>query len=149
MLVQDLMSAPAVTVSPPLPLPDAAHLMGSRGIRRLPVVEGGRLVGIVTERDVREAQPGHPGAGPGGSFSSWKVVAPPAAAQVGDVMRRSVVTTAPGAPAQSAARALLCHRVGALPVLDAAGHVVGVVTVADVLRGYVAPLPCPTAEVHV
>ena len=47
MLVRDLMSSPPITAPPALSLPDAAHLMKSRGFRRLPVVdEAGHLVGI-------------------------------------------------------------------------------------------------------
>ncbi|CAM3278750.1 CBS domain-containing protein [Deinococcus saxicola] len=134
MLVHELMSAPVVVAPPSLSLPDAAHLMKSRGIRRLPVVDGSRLVGIVTDRDLREALPSKVS-----SLSPWEATTRLAAVSVQDVMRRSVLTTTPDADARDAAHTLLHHRVGALPVIDAAGTVVGLLTVSDVLRDYARP----------
>lgn len=55
--VKDIMSSPLVTVSPDQPLKSAAQLMASRSIRRLPVVKGGKLVGIITETDLARAEP--------------------------------------------------------------------------------------------
>lgn len=134
MLVHELMSVPAVVAPPSLSLPDAAHLMKSRGIRRLPVVDGTRLVGIVTDRDIREALPSKIS-----TLSPWEATTRLAAVGVQDVMRRSVLTTTPGADARDAAHTLLHHRVGALPVIDDVGAVVGVLTVTDVLRDYARP----------
>lgn len=131
MLVRDLMSAQAVTAPPSLSLPDAAHLMKSRGIRRLPVVDGSKLVGIVTDRDLREAMPSKVS-----SLSPWEATTRLAAISVSDVMRRSVLTTTPDTDARDAAYTMLNHRVGALPVIDDAGSVMGMLTVTDVLRDY-------------
>lgn len=131
MRVLDLMTAPVITAAPTLSLPDAAHLMRSRGIRRLPVLDGVTLVGIVTDRDVREAMPSRVS-----SLSPWEATTRLAAVTVADVMRRSVLTTRPDADARDAAHTMLTHRVGALPVVDDQGRVVGVVTVSDVLRDY-------------
>ena len=54
-------------------------------------------------------------------------------------MRRSVLTTTPEADARDAAGTMLSHRVGALPVIDDSGHVIGVLSVTDVLRDYARP----------
>ncbi|GAA0515451.1 CBS domain-containing protein [Deinococcus depolymerans] len=140
MHVHDLMSAPAVTAAPTLSLPDAAHLMRSRGVRRLPVLEGETLIGIVTDRDLREAMPSRLS-----SLSPWEATTRLAAVTVADVMRRSVLTTAPEADARDAAHTMLTHRVGALPVVNGQGRVVGVVTVSDVLRDYAGTDPAATA----
>lgn len=134
MLIRDLMSAPAVTAPPALPLPVAAHLMRSRGIRRLPVLDGTRLIGIVTDRDLREALPVRvrPSA-------LWETARRLTATRVSDVMRRHVLTTTEDADARDAAYTMLFHRVGGLPVLNAAGDLSGIVTLADVLHDYARP----------
>ena len=131
MLVQDLMTSPALTVPPTTSLPDAAHLMKSKGIRRLPIVDGAHLVGIVTDRDVREAMPSK-----ASTLSPWEATTHLAAIKVADVMRRSVLTTTADADARDAAYTMVKHRVGALPVVDAAGTVQGILSVTDVLRDY-------------
>ena len=135
MLVSELMTAPVVTAPPALSLPDAAHLMKTRGIRRLPVVdEQGVLVGIVTDRDLREALPSKLS-----TLSPWEATTRLAAVRVADVMRRSVLTVAAQADARDAAYTMLEHRVGALPVLDEQGQLAGLITVTDVLRDYARP----------
>lgn len=134
MRVHELMSTPPVTAPPTLPLADAAHLMRSRGIRRLPVMDGPQLVGIVTDRDLREAMPSRLS-----TLSPWEATTRLAALHVSDVMRRSVLTTTLHAQARDAAQTMLTHRVGALPVLNEYGQLMGVITVSDVLRDYAAP----------
>ncbi|WP_291425535.1 CBS domain-containing protein [Deinococcus sp.] len=131
MLVRDLMSSPPITAAPALPIPDAVHLMKSRGIRRLPVLDGPQLVGIVTDRDLREVMPGKVS-----TLSPWEATSRLAAVSVSDVMRRSVLTTVAEADARDAAYTMLHHKVGALPVISDAGALVGVVTVSDILRDY-------------
>ncbi|SEJ50825.1 acetoin utilization protein AcuB [Deinococcus reticulitermitis] len=132
MLVRDLMTSPAVTAPPALSLPDAAHLMKTRGIRRLPVVdESGHLIGIATDRDLREALPSKVS-----TLSPWEATTRLAAIKVSDVMRRSVLTVPEDADARDAAYTMLQHRVGALPVVDAQGQLSGLITVTDVLRDY-------------
>jgi len=56
-LVEELMNAPLVTISPAASLEDAIRLMGLHQIRRLPVVENGMLIGIATERDMLQVSP--------------------------------------------------------------------------------------------
>lgn len=131
MLVRELMSRPPVTAAPALSLPDAAHLMKSRGIRRLPVLDGDTLVGIVTDRDLREAMPSKVS-----TLSPWEATTRLAAISVADVMRRSVLSTTEDTDARDAAYSMLQHKVGALPVVDASGKLVGLLTVSDVLRDY-------------
>lgn len=140
MNVARLMSRSPVTVSPDSSVPDAALLMRQRGIRRLPVLEDGRLVGIVTDRDLREAMPGRTT-----TLSMWEATTRLAALTVGEVMRRGVVTTHPEADARDAAYTLLRHRIGGMPVVDDTGMLVGVITVTDLLHDY-ARAPEPGTE---
>lgn len=132
MLIRDLMSAPAVTAPPALSLPAAAHLMRLRGVRRLPVLNGRRLVGIVTDRDLHLPAQVRPSA-------LWETAARLTASRVSDVMRRHVLTITENADARDAAHTMLRHRIGALPVLSVAGDLSGIVTLADVLRDYAHP----------
>lgn len=142
MFVRELMSSPPITAPPALSLPDAAHLMKSRGIRRLPVVDDGKLIGIVTDRNLREALPSKVS-----TLSPWEATTRLAAIKLTDVMRRSVLTTSADEDARDAAHTMLQHKIGALPVIDAAGEVVGMLTISDVLRDY-ARAPQATPEVR-
>ncbi|MBB5236069.1 CBS domain-containing protein [Deinococcus budaensis] len=141
------MSSSPVCVTPGHSVPDAARLLRVRGIRRLPVLEGQHLVGIVTDRDLREALPGQ-----AGTLSLWEATAASPGVCVGDVMRRSVVTTTPDADARGAACTLLQRRIGGMPVVDRSGGVVGMLTVTDLLRDYASArppeVPSPTDPAH-
>lgn len=119
------------TISPETPVPEAAQMMRLGGFRRLPVLEGGQLVGIVTDRDLKEAMPS--GAT---SLSIWELNYLIARLEVREVMRSPVLTVEETAPLEDAARRMLEHRVGGLVVL-ANGEVRGIITVTDVLRAFV------------
>lgn len=135
--VRTVMGRPPITASPDLSVPDAMRVMKEQGIRRLPVLEGGRLVGIVTDRDLREAMPSK-----ATSLGIWEITALLARLQVREVMRTSVLTAAEDTPLRDAAYTMLTHRVGGLPVVNDRHEVVGVVTVTDVLRAFVdGPVP--------
>ncbi|QXD15461.1 CBS domain-containing protein [Rhodocaloribacter litoris] len=124
MLVQDIMYGPVVTVAPGDTLADAYRIMHERDIRHLPVVETGRLVGIVTDRDLRFATSAlHP--------------APfPPEARVADVMMRAPKTATPDDPVEEAALKMRTYRIGCLPVVES-GRLVGIVTVTDLLDAFV------------
>lgn len=142
MLVRELMSTPVLMATPALLITDALHLMHSRGIRRLPITEHGQLVGIVTERDVHEAMPKRPPLSPwtpktcltGARFTSTTHLT---ALCLRDIMRRQVLTTTPNTDTHCAAQTMLMHGIGALPVVNDSGEVIGIFTVTDVLRDYV------------
>jgi acetoin utilization protein AcuB len=93
MLVRDRMTANVFTVTPETSLESALTLMRSRHIRRLPVLQQGRVVGIVTWTDLMRAQPS-----PATSLSRWEIPALLEKAQVRDVMSKSVETVATDAP---------------------------------------------------
>ncbi|MFC4426730.1 CBS domain-containing protein [Deinococcus navajonensis] len=132
MIVRDVMTDAVVTVSPDMPVPDAVKLMKSRGIRRLPVVEEGCLIGIVSDRDLKEAMPS-----PATSLSIWEITALLANLPVKEVMSTSVLTVMPTTPLEAATQTMLHHKVGGLPVVNERREVVGIVTVTDVLRAFV------------
>src|SRR5262249_38277536 len=119
MKVQEIMTTPALTVGTDMPVLEARQLMETRRIRHLPVTDGGRLMGIVTHRDIRLNLPS-----PATSLSVWEVNFLIARLTVGSVMRRTVITVDPHRDASEAARIMMDHKIGALPVVDG-GAVVG------------------------
>jgi CBS domain-containing protein len=128
MRVKDWMSPSPITVPADHGLFDARRLMADRRIRHLPVTQDGELVGIVTDRDVRLNVPS-----PATSLSVWEVNHILARLTVGEVMTRTLITIGPDRDIAAAARLMLDHRIGALPVLEA-GRLVGLVTETDLLR---------------
>jgi len=130
MKVQDIMTTPALTVGLDMPVLEARQVMERQRIRHLPVTDGGRLMGIVTDRDIRLNLPS-----PATSLSVWEVNYLIARLTVGSVMRQAVITVDPQRDAAEAARIMLDHKIGALPVVDG-GVVVGIVTETDMLRAF-------------
>jgi CBS domain-containing protein len=126
--VEEWMSAPAIVVSPATSLAEAQRLMDERGVRRLPVVQDGRLVGIITRGDLRAAEPSH-----AATLSIYEYRALLSQMRVAECMTHNPVTIAPNAPALAAAEQMLAHKIGALPVVDGE-RVVGVIAETDLLR---------------
>ncbi|MFQ5946212.1 MAG: CBS domain-containing protein [Anaerolineae bacterium] len=127
--VQDWMSPDPITVDPKTTLPTAYQLMKLNGIRRLPVVDSeGRLVGIVTLGDIREAKPKK-----GASLSMWDLHILAAEMEVGGFMTVHPFTVGPNTSVREAVAIMLEHKIGGLPVVDA-GRLVGIITESDVFR---------------
>ncbi|MBK9035960.1 MAG: CBS domain-containing protein [Myxococcales bacterium] len=103
----------------------AAALMVARGLRHLPVVDPtGRLVGIVSDRDLRGPMIGNDAGAP----------APALDAPVATIMTPAPVTANPDDELGVVARHIVDHRIGAVPIVDADGVPVGIVSFVDVLR---------------
>jgi CBS domain-containing protein len=130
--VADWMSTPPIVVAPTLTLAQAQRLMEQRHVRRLPVVEDGRLVGIVTWGDLRAAQPS---AATTLSVHEWRALLEQAT--VAECMTRDPIAIAPDTPILYAARQMLLHKISGLPVVDD-GRVVGVITESDLFQLLIA-----------
>lgn len=134
--VRDLMSTDLVTLTEEETLTDAQRCMARGRIRHLPVVRDGRLVGLVTHRDLLAA-----------SFSIFAEVEANeqrrvfSTVPVVELMHRDVVTVSPNLGASQAARILLENKYGCLPVADEDGRLLGIVTEADFLSLTVRLLP--------
>lgn len=126
MNVAQCMTADPVTVAPEDTLHSALALMDELGVRHLPVVAAGRLVGVLSDRDLLE----HTGAGILGPDPAAYGDAP---GSVATVMRADPVTAAPDDFIVSAVTELSVHGIGCLPVVDG-GRLVGIVTETDFLR---------------
>lgn len=116
MLVCDRMSRRVTAVPPHCSTGEASALLDAEQIHHLPVSAKGRLVGIVTDRDLRGA--------------------PAGANTVSDVMRDKPVTVPPHASVDEAARLMYHHGIGALPVVDH-GQLVGILTRTDILSAFI------------
>ncbi|MGH2521604.1 MAG: CBS domain-containing protein [Anaerolineales bacterium] len=128
-LVKDWMSREVVTISPETVLPEAHKLLMEKRIRRLPVVKDGRLVGIVTRSDIRGAQPSS-----ASSLSVWELNYLLARLKVEEIMTPDPKAVSPETTIGDAARLMLEHKIGGLPVVDAGGQVVGIITESDIFR---------------
>jgi len=121
MQISNAMTPNPVTIRSGDVLAKAKGLMEAGGFRRLPVVDDGHLVGILTERDLR-AHAGH--------LENTRVNA---------VMRTSLVTVAPDETVEEAARLMLKHKIGGLPIV-ADGRLAGIVTTSDLLAAFLRVL---------
>jgi CBS domain-containing protein len=128
MLVEQIMRSEVVTVTPATPLPQALDLMRHRGVRHLPVVEDGRLVGIVSDRDLKRAM-----ASPATSLAVHELHDLLARLPMSEIMTRAVITVPPNVPVEDAARLLALEKISALPV-TLEGRLLGIVTETDVLQ---------------
>jgi acetoin utilization protein AcuB len=129
--VRDCMSVDPATVGPKDSLQKVIGLLRRRDIRSVPVIENGRLIGIVTDRDVRQVAPAYPLFRDEAEIRRYTENLTVTAAMTADPM-----TIAPDEPLVEAAKVLETYRISSMPVLDD-GRLVGMLTVTDVLRVFV------------
>jgi acetoin utilization protein AcuB len=138
--VRELMTTTPLTVPVDTPVVEARRTMIEHRIRHLLVTDGGRLAGIVTDRDIRLNMPS-----PATSLSVWEINYLLARMTVGSVMTKSVITVDPNRNVVEAARIMLDHKIGALPVVDG-GTIIGIMTETDIMRAFAAMVPELVAE---
>jgi acetoin utilization protein AcuB len=131
MLVRDRMTSAVVTVEPKTPIFDALALMKEKRIRRLPVMKGRHLVGIVTWTDLMRASPS-----PATSLAAWEIPYLLMKAPVAEVMTREPLTIVPTATIEEAAVLMRQHKIGGLPVVKD-GALVAIITESDVLDAFI------------
>ncbi len=112
--VASIMTEAPRVIDPDAPFDLAARMMAGRAIRHLPVVVAGRLVGLVSHRDLLGVRD--------------------RSARVADFMADEVLTVRPDTPACDAAQALLTLKIDCLPVVDDEGRLVGILTATDFVR---------------
>lgn len=134
MMIRELMTKALITVGPELPILEARERMARERIRHLLVTDaGGALAGIVTDRDIRLNLPSQ-----ATSLSAREINHLLSKLTVGQVMTRLVVTVGLDQPARDGAQLMLDRKIGALPVLDESGRLVGIITETDIVRAFVA-----------
>lgn len=128
LLVRDWMTPNPITISPQTTLPEAQQIMMENRIRRLPVVWKGKLVGIVTFGDIREAKPSD-----ATTLSVYELNYLLDQLPVKNIMTPDPVTIPPGATIQEAAAIMLEKKIGGIPVVEN-GELVGIITESDFCR---------------
>jgi acetoin utilization protein AcuB len=128
MRVRDLMTPTPITVPPEMPMLQARERMREARIRHLVVTEDARVIGIVTDRDIRLNLPS-----PATSLSVWEMNDLLARLTVREIMSATVIVVDPDRPAAEAARIMTDHKIGALPVVDGT-RLAGIITESDFVR---------------
>jgi CBS domain-containing protein len=126
--VSEVMQREVVTLAPGETLDLTQDLMSLGRVRHLPVLEGGRLVGMVSQRDLLEASLSKTLEFDAGSRRAFL-----RSVQAAEVMSRRVATIGPDTPLADAARRLVEHKIGCLVVVDGEGVLLGLVTDTDLL----------------
>ena len=141
MLVQDHMESDLLTVTPTDTCERALALMNAAGVDALPVVEGERLVGLVSEVGIRRRAPGLVTATDG--HLDVEAVLP--YVRIGGVMTIAPATIAPGAPLAEAVSRMSHDGTAILPVVDGKDHLVGILSFRSLLDLLAGLLPRPSA----
>ena len=133
--VNDLMTVVPHTVTPETPLRHVIELMKTEGCRQLPVLDKGKLVGIVTDRDIRLVM-----NSPIVLHGRWQDEELLDKVTADSCMTPNPMTVTPETPAYQAAKMLSIYKFGALPVVDG-DMLVGIITVTDFLDYFAAEQP--------
>lgn len=128
MFVGERMSHPIISIAPNMPVHDALDMFKRERIRRAPVVKEGKLVGIVSDKDLLNASPS-----PATSLSIWEMNYLLSKVTVSEVMTKNVMTVSEDTPIEEAARIMADNKIGGLPVMRD-GHVVGIITETDLFK---------------
>lgn len=132
MLIQDWMAKDVMTVDENTSLMRATRIMKESNIRRLPVVSHGKLIGIITDRDVKDASPSKTT-----SLDIHELYYLLSEMKVKDVMTSAPFTLAGTDTLEKAAIVMLNARISGLPVVDGTGQLIGLLSETDVLRGFI------------
>ena len=128
MFVGERMSHPIISIAPDMPVHDALDMFKRERIRRAPVVKEGKLIGIVSDKDLLNASPS-----PATSLSIWEMNYLLSKVTVSEVMTKKVMTVSENTPIEEAARIMADNKIGGLPVMRD-GHVVGIITETDLFK---------------
>jgi acetoin utilization protein AcuB len=128
MKIKDVMTRSPVTADSETLVVDAQRIMKENNIRRLPIVDKGKLVGIVTKHDLLEASPS-----PATSLSVFELNYLLSKMKVKEIMKKNPVTLDPDTPFEEALRIGQDKKIGSFPVMDK-GKLVGIITESDTVR---------------
>lgn len=131
MRVRDKMTPDPVAISPQTTIAEALTLMREGNFRRLPVLDRGKLVGIVTDRDLSEVSPS-----PATSLSVFELNYLLSRTKIGTIIKKQqVISISPDAYLEQAALIMRDHEIGAIPVVDD-GELVGIITESDIFDAF-------------
>jgi acetoin utilization protein AcuB len=133
MPVKDWMSQTLVTIDAETSIMKASRVMKQHEIQHLPVLSQGRLAGIVSDRDLKEATPSKATA-----LDIHELYYLLDKITVKSLMPKELFTITPGDTVEKAAAVMLQHHISALPVVDAQGTLAGIITKGDIFRAFVS-----------
>lgn len=143
MFVGERMSHPVITVTPETPVHDALAMFKKEHIRRAPVVKDGKMVGIVSERDLLNASPS-----PVTSLSVWEMNYLISKVTVKQVMSKKLITVDVTTPIEEAARIMADKKLGGLPVMRS-DKLVGIITETDLFKIFLELMGARTKALRV
>ena len=133
MPVKDWMSKDLVTIDADTSIMKASKVMKQNNIQHLPVMKKGRLVGMVSDRDLKEATPSK-----ATTLDIHEMYHLLDTIMVKSLMSKHLYSIAPGDTVEKAAAVMLKNHISALPVVDAQGAMAGILTKGDVFRAFVS-----------
>jgi len=134
MLVRDVMTSNVITIPSDTPVLEAERILAFHKFERLPIVDKGKLVGIVTKDDLLKAEPSS-----ATSLSRGELLYLLSKLTVKEIMKKNVVTVPPDIPVELATAIAQKNRVGCLPVVEG-DRVVGILTTNDIFYKVLNPL---------
>ena len=132
MLIQDWMSKDVLTVDENTSLMRATRIMKENDIRKLPVVSHGKLLGIISDRDVKDASPSKTT-----SLDIHELYYLLSEMKVKEVMTKDPITMKKTDSLEKAALVMLENKISGIPVLDESGHLCGLLSETDVMLGFI------------
>ncbi|RLA96902.1 MAG: acetoin dehydrogenase [Deltaproteobacteria bacterium] len=134
MLVRDVMTSNVITIPSDTPVLEAERILAFHKFERLPIVDKGKLVGLVTKDDLLKAEPSS-----ATSLSRGELLYLLSKLTVKEIMKKNVVTVPPDIPVELATAIAQKNRVGCLPVVEG-DRVVGILTTNDIFYKILNPL---------
>lgn len=131
MFVRNKMTTNPFTISPDQTIPDAHEIMSAHGVKRLPVVKNGKLVGVVSKADIAQASPSK-----ATSFSVGELTYLLSRTKISQVMHKDPLTISPDALLEEAALRMRGNEVGFLPVMEG-DKLVGIITESNILDAFI------------
>lgn len=128
MFVRDYMTLNPITVTPETTFPQALNVIRKEKIRHLPVIDNGRLVGIMVEKDLLSNQPS-----PATTLSVYEIYALIETLHVRQMMKSPVITVEGDCPIEEAARIMVENQISCLPIMDG-NALVGIITETDIFK---------------
>ena len=129
MLVKNWMSKPAITIDANASMNDAIKLLKNHNIKMLPVMENGKLVGIVTDRDLKRAS-----ASDATALEIHELLYLISKIKIREIMTQNPITVPQDYTVEETAEILLKHNISGVPVFDQYRDVVGTITQNDIFR---------------
>ena len=133
MLVKNWMSTPVVTINIEDYMQNAVTLLKEHNIRLLPVMKNGKLVGVVTDRDLKRAS-----ASDATSLGMHEILYLLSNVKVKHIMTKAPITVPPDYTVEETAELLLRHKISGVPVVDSNGELAGIITQSDLFRVMIA-----------